>query len=205
MKLPYALEKLKRLNLTKIEIISHIRLRRQRIRSHRNQKGDDRCWLDDFPVWALVDGLPSRPPKLSYEENMRRCHEFYQFRRAMSADTMSPDAIRDRRRWNTDLVGILKHSSQFQLIRMLYQVQCEIVEHYDIGDRPRGIDDDRRLYATLPEKVPADFRLPSYEDFLGEVLAPKAGCPSFWRSHGNCTGTCDLHKWGPCKNNPHVS
>jgi hypothetical protein len=73
-----------------------------------------------------------------------------------------------------------------------------ILRHRDIADRPRTADDDRALYAVLPEKLPADFRLPPEDEFLGEAKAPHAGCPSFWRSHAACPAAHDLHRWGPC-------
>ncbi len=72
--------------------------------------------------------------------------------------------------------------------------------HRDISGRPRTIEDDRVLYSVLPEKIPADFRLPPRSEFLGEVRSPHAGCPAFWRSHNGCSATRhDLHQWGPCK------
>lgn len=66
-------------------------------------------------------------------------------------------------------------------------------------DTPGTADDDRALYAILPEKMPADLRLPPEDHFLGETKSPDAGCPAFWRSHDGCGPECNLHQWGPCK------
>jgi hypothetical protein len=93
-----------------------------------------------------------------------------------------------------------------KLLDELVKLQDAILAHREVGNKPRTVEDDRQLYRVLPEKLPADFRLPPKEDFLGEAKAPTAGCPSFWRSHFGCSGcgecaqkASDLHKWGPCK------
>ncbi len=87
-----------------------------------------------------------------------------------------------------------------ELVETLFALQQSIRAHRDIFSKKRTLEDDRTLYALLPEKIPADFRLPPEPEFLGEAKAPRAGCPSFWRSHSTCaTSDHDLHKWGPCK------
>lgn len=168
--------------------------RRAAIRAHRDAKGDDRCWLDDHAVWAFVDAAPADltvPP--AFEEGMRRCREFYQHRRAETPDAPlapAPQGIPD-----ADLGRML----QADLVACLIALQAAIRAHANIKDRPRTLDDDRALYSVLPDKIPADFRLPPENDFLGEGKAPRAGCPSFWRSHQGCgMEKHDLHKWGPC-------
>ncbi len=175
-----------------------IRKIRQGIRSHRYAKGDDRCWLDDYPVWASISGStwpPMRlPPK---EEMMAKCREFYTYRRAETADPVPADAIISPRDWNADLLGL----GAKELLRKLKQLEEAIARHRDIVGRPRTCDDDRALYAVLPEKMPSDFRLPPEDEFLGEAKAPTAGCPAYWRSHQDCPNRvsgCNVNKWGPC-------
>lgn len=166
--------------------------RRAVIRAHRDAKMDDRCWLDDYTVWDMVEGSPpdiSSPP--SYKDSMRRCREFYHNRRADKADTPAGGNTPGD---DSDLVKL----QQSQLAKELGALQNAIKMHRDVKDRSRTLDDDRALYAALPEKTGADFRLPPEQDFLGEARAPKAGCPSFWRSHENCAGEHDMHLWGPC-------
>jgi hypothetical protein len=55
-----------------------------------------------------------------------------------------------------------------------------------------------RLYALLPERLPADTRLPPRPEFLGEKKAPHAGCPSYVRSHAGCSThrSCSFMVWG---------
>ena len=175
------------------ELQDAIAERRAVIRAHRDAKGDDRCWIDDHAVWALVDSAPadlSVPP--TFDEGMRRCREFYQHRRAETPDA---GAASGGTGGDTDL----SRMTQPQLAQCLTALQAAIRAHAGVKDRPLNLDDDRTLYAVLPEKIAPDFRLPPEDEFLGEAKAPRAGCPSFWRSHGNCAGRHDLHRWGPCK------
>jgi hypothetical protein len=168
--------------------------RRSAIRVHRDAMGDDRCWLDDYLVWGLVEGLPMEPPDaVRYDESgMAMCRGFYRHRRAEDPDPVPADAILDADHWDDDIWRM----SQTELVDELARIQSAIKAHHE--NSPVTIKEDRVLYAILPEKMPADFRLPPEEKFLGEALAPRAGCPSFWRSHAKCGEACDLHKWGPC-------
>lgn len=171
--------------------------RRNAIRKHRDAIGDDRCWVDDYLVWQMVVEVPCvpiMPP--DFETAMNLCRQFYHLRRAETLDPMPDDAVLDYGLWDDDLAEITKD----RLLDKLDEIQRVIWRHYDVGDRPRTIEDDRMLYAILPEKVPGDLRLPPEDEFLGEVLAPVAGCPAFWRSHGTCPVSChNLHAWGPCE------
>jgi hypothetical protein len=176
------------------ELAEAIAERRAVIRAHRDAKGDDRCWIDDLAVWRMVDGLPADAATLpSFDEGMRRCAEFYRNRRAEAAD-VGDAAIASGA--DADIPGM----AHADLVKCLTALQSAIRAHFDVKDRPRTLDDDRTLYAVLPEKVAPDFRLPPEGDFLGEGKAPHAGCPSFWRSHSGCTAERhNLHCWGPCK------
>lgn len=174
--------------------------RRKEIRGHRDARMDDRCWADDYLIWTFVEGLPlylcQFPP---FSDAMKKCVEFYNFRRSDTPDTATPEANFDKATWDNDLETM----NASELINELVKIQEAICVHYEIGNRPRTTEDDRKLYSVLPEKIPADFRLPPEEDFLGENKAPNAGCPSFWKSHGRCETMChNLHQWGPCKDKP---
>lgn len=122
-------------------IVDQLKAIRAAIRSHRDQIGDARCWLDDDLAALSEDGL----------------------------------------------------------VRELLHTQQAVRVHRDIVGRERTLENDRALYLVLPERLTADFRLPSEAEFLGEAKAPTAGCPSFWRSHQSCKSeTHDVHAWGPC-------
>lgn len=55
---------------------------RAAIRNHRDQKGDDRCWIDDYSVWGLLNDTPAEPRALpNYETMMKKCSAFYEYRR----------------------------------------------------------------------------------------------------------------------------
>ena len=165
------------------------------IRQHRNQRGDNRCWLDDYLVWKTLDEDCGEPVTIP-DDAMDRCRAFYEFRRSDTFDETSLGTSVDREHVSdADLEGM----EGDDLMRELDRVTTQVRSHRDINGRPRTLDDDRALYAVLPDQSPADFRLPAEDKFLGEALAPRAGCPAFWRSHANCpTGRHDFHRWGPC-------
>ena len=193
MRLPYQRESL--LQLSRTELLRMIFECRRAIRYHRDQKGDDRCWLDDYLVWRMLDDSPSAPI-LPFGEAMWRCEEFYVFRRADAADPVPPDAIPDPALWDADIPRM----DAGELLDKLAQAQETIRRHRDMPHWLRTIEHDRLLYSVLPEKIPPDFRLPPRNEFLGEAKAPCAGCPSFWRSHANCSiEKHDPHRWGPCE------
>ncbi len=170
-----------------------IELRRV-IRYHRNQVGDDRCWVDDYLVWNSLPETKQVVRLPTYDEGMRKCRLFYQNRNAVSADPMPADAILYPVKWDDDL----KEMSAEDLRNEHTKLETAILKHYHIPYERKTIIDDRELYGVLPEKIPADFRLPSEEDFLGTARTD-AGCPQFWKSHQNCLGEHNLHQWGPCK------
>ncbi|OGZ07767.1 MAG: hypothetical protein A3D65_01550 [Candidatus Lloydbacteria bacterium RIFCSPHIGHO2_02_FULL_50_13] len=169
--------------------------RRKGIRNHRDQLGDDRCFLDDYLVWKWLSDAPTEPEKFTSEDGMKECVLFYEHRRTETSDPVSADAITDPAHWDDDLETM----SLSDLHNELSRLQKALRTHRDIIGRSRTVADDRALYAVLPEKIPADFRLPPKEEFLGEARAPKAGCPAFWRSHDGCKGCHNYHKWGPCR------
>ncbi len=166
---------------------------RNGIRYHRDQKGDDRCWLDDFLVWENVSGkdITELP---TYEEGMKRCRNYFALRSARTLDEIPANAIPDTTQWDEDL-NIMDNE---QLGDECARIERAIRKHYEIIGRERTVDDDRELYGVLPEKISADFRLPSEEDFLGTTKT-NAGCPQFWKSHDSCSGKHNLHQWGPCQ------
>ncbi len=171
---------------------------RHAIRQHRDARGDDRCWLDDYKIWALIPGSFPAPLEVPpMEEAMDMCRAFYKLRGSDTADETPADAVRDPQHWDEDI----EKMSDEQLTEELVRIKTAVRRHRDAACSPITIGEDRELYSILPEKIPADFRLPLEAEFLGEAQAPDAGCPSFWRSHAHCKAKChDLHKWGPCDN-----
>ncbi|MDO8493134.1 MAG: hypothetical protein Q7S19_01145 [bacterium] len=197
--MPYIIEEVIVLVLSVNKLIEAILERRSIIRVHRDQRMDDRCWLDDYPVWLMLNDTPEEPAKLPvHEEMMNLCKNFYVFRREPKADKIPPRAIRDRRLWDKDLYA--PTLIRTNLIKELFKIQVSIKNHRDISYRHRTTEDDRMLYSILPEKMPADFRLPPRKDFLEDGKAPIAGCPAFHKSHDSCPKDipCNTHAWGPC-------
>ena len=126
---------------------------------------------------------------------MKKCGAFYRYRRTEIPDPEPMGAITDPKEWDSDLILMTQEELEGELLR----IRAAVRTHREINGRERTVDDDRELYSILPERLPADFRLPLESDFLGEAKAPHAGCPSFWRSHETCAaGAHDMHTWGPC-------
>lgn len=182
-----------------------VREARNVIRWHRDQKGDDRCWLDDYRVWKLigVKPLPVLSSEVNEQQCLAECEKYFFNRSTEEADPVPANAIVDPERWDDDL----RSATLAGLDHEMDRIKKAITEHYNAGryyklrrrrSRPRNYLDDRRLYAVLPERLPADMRLPPHDEFLGSTK-PGAGCPAFWASHRHCSMTVhDLHIWGPC-------
>jgi hypothetical protein len=95
MRLPYGLENLQN-TLSTPQVALAVRERRRVIREHRDEKLDDRCWLDDYRVWIMLGDSPTAPPRpASLEEGMKKCREYYFFRRSDTVDPIPSDAITD--------------------------------------------------------------------------------------------------------------
>ena len=168
---------------------------RTAIRKHRDAKGDDRCWIDDYFLYELIPDSPTWKLKDHFiEEGLKECRCYFQKRSTKDVDRIPTDAIADEAKWDADLETM----SHEQLVNELTSIRNAIAAHRNIATRDKTVDDDRSLYAILPEKIPADFRLPSEDAFLGRAN-PHAGCPNFWDSHASCSANCNLHQWGPCR------
>ena len=183
------------LYLNRNGMIAAIRKRRQVVRVHRDATGDDRCWVSDYLVWEMLNDTlrVSVVFQFSMEQKMARCRLFYEHRRADAPDPIPEDATLDPLQWDNDLWKMMPDELFAKLIRIQEAIRC----HRNIFGRPRTIEDDRKLYSVLPEKIPADFRLPPEKEFIGRSLQ-HAGCPNFWDSHATCGHLCNLHQWGPC-------
>ena len=61
-------------------LVAEVRRLREGIRSHRDQRGDDRCWLDDEKLYALLpEGTPART-ELDPELMLPNCRRFIETR-----------------------------------------------------------------------------------------------------------------------------
>lgn len=129
-----------------------------------------------------------------FEQGMACCRSFYDHRRSDSSDALLLQSHIDPTMWDEDLAAMDEAGLEAEVQKLLSALR----KHRDIAGRERTLDDDRALYEILPEKIPADFRLPSKAEFIDGVK-PGCGCPNFWKSHENCpTKMHDLHRWGPC-------
>lgn len=66
-----------------VELQNEIMKLREGIRSHRDQKGDDNCWLDDFQLYGLLPEKINADPQLPNKELMMlNCSRYYDCRKA---------------------------------------------------------------------------------------------------------------------------
>ena len=182
-------------HLSKEDLIAAIIERRTAIRYCRDQRGDDRCFLDYYEVWKFVKG--TTPPPRTRDAGMPRCEMFFRHCNAEAPDEVEPGDFCVIEEWDPMLHN-LRH---VDLAKIFIRINYAILRHRDVEKlrkRPRNANDDRRLFReTLPEKIPADFRLPSEHEFLHNAVG-RHGCEAFWASHAGCGPECNLHAWGPC-------
>ncbi|MEK7610371.1 MAG: hypothetical protein AAB468_01325 [Patescibacteria group bacterium] len=135
------------------------------IRWHRDQVGHDRCWLDDGHVYKIVLGLETtHPPSKTVCEDL--CTQYHHGRSGKKF-------IRGQNKLNgkkpdDDLEKMSRHRLELEWAKLLKAVTA----HYRLGDGERLARDDQKLYRVLPEKTPADQRLPTANEF-------KQGCREF--------------------------
>ena len=169
---------------------------RSAIRYARDQTGDDRCWLDYWIGYRLLDDTDTTKLTLpNADRSMEICTAFYKFRRQQ--ESRIPKRILPLQKWDEDL----EEKSEPALQITLNELERKWRKHRDTPAEKLTMREDISLYKLLPEhgKVPVDFTLPPREEFLGTVK-DCAGCPNFWKSHANCqTQKHNPHAWGPCK------
>ena len=65
------------------QLIDEVMNLRNGIRKHRDQKGDDNCWLDDFALYGLLPEKIKADPQLPDKELMMvNCSRYYDCRKA---------------------------------------------------------------------------------------------------------------------------
>ncbi len=130
---------------------------RYAVRWHRDQFGDDRCWLDDWRVYKfLPEGFKNELP--SYEACMELCKQYKNFR----TETKPPVPYESvtKNQLDIDLLYLSPSGLKYELEQI-----CQAVRHHlNIGDGNRTASDDRLLYNILPDKIPANQSVPDLEN-----------------------------------------
>lgn len=184
--------------LSMSELRTEIAERRRILREHRDAKGDNRCWISDYSIFAfLEDSEPLTRPadhKEFFEQFLRKCADFHRFNNATHLDPTPITAILDPAKWDVDISKM----DYAELFKELMKLQTASFNLREISKRrPTTCDDYRILYQVLPEKIPADLRLPDVERFVGRSEIPTESCPNFLDSHKDCNPkTCNLFEWG---------
>lgn len=171
---------------------------RRVLRWHRDQIGDDRCWLNDLKLYEVArvrHAFLNADPLIPFRNFIRFCEDFHDFCNSEQPLVIPNDAVLDPQHWDDDLEG----KSNLELYDELEKLRSGILEYAQITNRPKTVADNQKLYNLLPEKLPADFRLPPKSKFLDND-DPRKGCTNFWFSHADCSRRpCNLSQWGPCK------
>lgn len=152
---------------------------RRIIRWHRDQSGDDRCWLDDYQVYEMVLGLPALNVLFPPDQRLSLCRQYHRDRSSPELPCPSP------RRKNCPRDYELRHCTAARLAEELEIIRAQVQAHHDLGDGQRTAADDRALYAILPDGIAADQRLPAEAEFL-------PSCEKFFDSR---TTPPKLHEW----------
>ncbi len=126
------------------------------IRWHRDQRGDDRCWLDDIKLYENLPGYINPysqrvPPKVEF---LRLCGVF-QSNRQVPGEHVTHTESAQPRNADEDLDAMDKET----LILEVNKLRNGIHTHLEKGEK-RGYADDAALYALLPERTKAITRLP---------------------------------------------
>lgn len=173
---------------------------RRAIRYDRDQVLDDRCHVDIYQVFAFIGVRAPRklPPT---KEMLERCRLYFEKTQRPGDPRPAPrGAILDPAHWDDDLEAHA-HDPAW-LMAELFRIGLVIMRLHQIwrSRNPHYLNwrEYQRLYALLPEGLPADTRLPPEDEFLGEARAPHAGCPAYVRSHEGCAPEvrCALTTWG---------
>lgn len=77
------------LNMSIEELKQEITRLRNGIRKHRDQKGDDRCWLDDIELYKLLpDNVPFITSLPQKNEFLKNCERFWKTRQCQKVQKL---------------------------------------------------------------------------------------------------------------------
>lgn len=76
--------------LTEHALLNEIKLLQDAIRKHRDQRGDDRCWLDDEELYkVLPEGY--NPPERDSTVELKNCEKYIACRHNPGTTYLSPE------------------------------------------------------------------------------------------------------------------
>ncbi len=158
-----------------------IRLRNA-IREHRDQVGDDRCWLDDVLLHGFLPDTPLPDNKLpSWEEMECKCRRFFEDRQCPSCPHQALTSRKTAEECDRDLAEMNDDALRQEGLRLRQGIHA----HRDRTEK-RTYADDEQLYALLPDGVLGDTRL------TGDAFLPN--CRRFWETRQN-QNPQKLHEW----------
>jgi hypothetical protein len=156
---------------------------RNAIRLHRDQRGDDRCWLDDVLLYkALPETVHSLTQLQPKDEFMLACEKFWCTRQCPAEPAYAGQQTEHRTYTDDDLAG----KDLDGLLAEAGRLRTGIRSHRDKGDA-RSWRDDATLYQLLPEKDPGITALPPKHVLLGN-------CKNYWQTR-QTQHPPKLHEW----------
>lgn len=82
--------RMKELIILSAQAVANLQAARQAIRTHRDQRGDDRCWMDDEVLYAsLPEGYT--PPERDSAVMLEHCRRFITCRQNPATTYVSPE------------------------------------------------------------------------------------------------------------------
>ena len=163
-----------------LDLKNEVKSLRRLIRTHRDQVGDFRCWVDDEVLYHSVlpelKGIrPEVPKAATFTAYCERYFEHRQDPNNLGSKDIpldskgTPLTLSYSATLDTDVETMGTEELQKEIARLLSAVRT----HRAPGQLARTYHDDQRMYLELPEKVLATTRLPSRDLFLGR------GCPNY--------------------------
>ena len=163
-----------------LDLKNEIKSLRRAIRTHRDQVGDFRCWVDDEVLYhsvlpELKGTRPEVPPAATFTAYCERYFEHRQDPDNLGSKEIPLDSKGAplRLTYPTTLDADVDRMGVEDLRRELDRLLSAVRLHRTPGQLARTYCHDQSMYLELPEKVLATTRLPSRELFLGR------GCPHY--------------------------
>jgi len=170
-------------NISREELLSQLIAIRHAIRTHRDQVGDYRCWVDDEVLYHRF--LPELEGYTAILPSSGEFHSFcvaYYEKRQDPAETDTIEIPLDSSiaplelNYDNQIVNRdLESKNDLDLINELTAWVELIRAHREKGPLDRTFEDDLTLYLFLPEKKRAITKLPRRADFIGR------NCPAYNR------------------------
>lgn len=168
------------LNLSNSELQEKVIKLREAIRYHRDQRGDDNCWLDDFSLYDLLpEKIKSNPELPNKQLMMVNCSRYYDCRKERKL-YVPLDELPKKVEFAVDWIDIRDRIPPFDIWVVVmnidtYDVCCAYNETYNEivmtridaqweNQEEKHEDGRKVIYRQIPFKITHWYPLPWYPD-----------------------------------------